>query len=569
MSVTSSSAPSESDLPDDVYVSQEQRRLAIFALRYTAPPALLTAWLFGAASYFFIVHGEDNSISWYGATGESFLRVYLPAAIIMPLFQTPVILRRTLQMRNDGRLEPPLDAELKDLPWKQWAIILALVTGGIWSSIAMLGFTIIASWVPNAQLGLWTGLAFKVVYTTIIGMSVAVMCAIAAVRISPTSNLLERVLDADDTTNDATEMESHTPSNGGSPRPALDPQLGRGRLEVPTEPQHKLVWDRWRTGVRESVLKRTEGSVYFDGRRRFPFLRRAFILLTLSVLMLTMGMYTNSAVVVLAAVLIAPLMTPILGLTLALVTGRPSRQIESVLLVAGAAGYIIVLTALTSIVLPEPPVVPSVLLDYTDPRLPDLLIALLAGTVGMYVLVHTEASTALPGVAVAISLEPPIAATGMMLAWGYDERAIGAFLMFTLNLAAILAAGSLVLIVSGFLPVTHWRQLRHRVKVGLTIAALAVVFVAYPLFRLSYATLRDTNEHEAVTSVLIPWAEAQEFEILKMEIDDDEVLIDLSGPEQPQNVDTLAQDVADALGRPADVQVHVYSYTSYEQHVEP
>jgi len=565
VSVTSSSAPPESELPDDVYVSPEERRLGVFALRYTAPPALLTAWLFGAANYFLVVHGEDSTISWFGATGESFLRVYLPSAFILPLLQTPFILRRTLQMRIAGRLAPPLNAELKDLSWVQWAVILALVTGGVWSAIAMLMFTIVAAWAPNVQLGIWSGLGFKLIFTTIIGMSVAVMCAIAAVRISPGSNLLERVLNASDTT----RTDDDAPRGDRSPQPTMDPRLGRGRLEVPTEPQRTLAWNRWRIGVQESVLERTEASVYFDGTRRFPFLRRAFILLTVSVLMATLGMYTNSAIVVVAAMLIAPLMTPILGLTLALVTGRPSRQIESVLLVAGAAGYIIVLTALTSLLLPEPPVVPSVLLDYTDPRLPDLLIALLAGTVGIYILVHTEASTALPGVAVAISLEPPIAATGMMLAWGNDERAVGAFLMFTLNLAAIVAAGSLVLIVSGFLPVHHWRQVRHRVKVGLTIAALAVAIVAYPLFRLSYATLRDTNEREAVASVLIPWAEAQDLEILKMEIDDDEVLIDLSGSEQPQNVDMLAQDVADALGRPADVQVHVYPYTSYEQHAEP
>lgn len=557
-------APSDSS-DDDAYVSVADRRLGVFALRYTAPPALITALLFGALNYWWLVRGQDEAMSWYGANGDSFLELYLPSAILLPLIQVPLLLRRTLGMRISGRLEPPLDAELKQLPWVQWSIALALMAGGVWTTITMGVFTIAAVWFPDAQIGVWAGLSFRLAFTAVIGMSVAILCAVAAVRINPDANLLERVLDssdgAEDAAGDPVVAADIAPARDLVDARAAGPPDRRGRLEVPTGSPRKVVWDRWRVGVRPEVRGRAESAVYFAGAHRYAFLRRFFILLSLSVLMASFGLYTNSAPVVVAAMMIAPLMTPIMGLTLALVTGHPARQIESALLVAGATGYIIVLTWLTGVLMPDPPVLPDVLLDYTDPKLADLFIALLAGAVGIYILVHTEASTALPGVAVAISLEPPIAATGMTLAWGLDEHAIGAFLMYTLNLAAIIGAGSLVLILSGFLPVSTMGHLPRRIKVGLITTAVALVVVAYPLYRVSTSIWRQTSEIETVGAIVIPWAEAQELDPTNILVEDDEVIIDLSGSDEPTSVDELAADVSEALGRSVDVHVRLHPYT--------
>jgi uncharacterized membrane protein len=197
------------------------------------------------------------------------------------------------------------------------------------------------------------------------------------------------------------------------------------------------------------------------------------------------------------------------------------------------------------------------------------MIALLAGTVGMYVLVHTEASTALPGVAVAISLEPPIAATGLTLAWGNDERAIGAFLMFVLNLAAIVGAGSLVLILSGFLPISNVGHLPDRIKIGLVTTAVALLLVSYPLYRVSSGVWQQTNELETVGAVVGPWAEDQDLEPTDIQIDDDEVTIDLDGAQEPTGVDQLTVDITDALGRTVAVEVRLHLYSVYEDDATP
>ncbi len=546
-------APDPGENSDEAYLSQEQRRLGIFALRYTAPPAVFTALIFGALSYFLLTRGEDVTISWYGFDSRSFLALYLPTSLLLPLIQTPIILRRTLEMRIAGKLQPATPSDLAELPWLQWSIILGLVTAGVWAVLVMTIFTLASAWAPELQFGGWAGLGFKLFFTLIIGISVAIVCALSAVRIQPQSNLLELVLGSED---DLDEPESTEADQG---------TIRRGRLEVPAGTGHRLVWDRWRVGARPEILSRTERAVYFAGAQRYAFIRRALILLTMSVQMACLGLYVNSASIVVAAMLISPMMTPIMGLTVALVTGRPGRQIESALLVAGAGGYAFLGAWISGSLLPKPAVTPTVLLDYTDPRLADLAVALLAGAIAAYILVHTEASAALPGVAVSLSLEPPLAATGLTLGWGINSLAADAFLMFIMNLAAIVAAGSAVLILSGFLPVNALGHLRHRIKVGLIMAWLAVVIVAYPLIRASTDVWKATSDERAVGAVIVPWAVSAGLEITEVDINDTEVTIALTGSEQPTSVDTLIEDVASALDRPVEVRVHVYLYTLYEE----
>lgn len=129
---------------EDTYVTPQQRRLGLFALRYTAPPALVTALIFAAINYLIIMQSTSEPLSWYGIDGQSFLKLYLPSAFILPIIQTPLLLRRTLQLRIKGRLEPPLDATLEQLPWLQWSIVMGLIAGGVCTAILMTAVTIVA-----------------------------------------------------------------------------------------------------------------------------------------------------------------------------------------------------------------------------------------------------------------------------------------------------------------------------------------------------------------------------------------------------------------------------------------
>ena len=79
------------------------------------------------------------------------------------------------------------------------------------------------------------------------------------------------------------------------------------------------------------------------------------------------------------------------------------------------------------------------------PRIIDLVAALATGAVGSVALARSDISDTLPGVAIAISLVPPLAVVGLTLESGAPHQALGALLLFTTNVAAILASGIVVM----------------------------------------------------------------------------------------------------------------------------
>ena len=90
------------------------------------------------------------------------------------------------------------------------------------------------------------------------------------------------------------------------------------------------------------------------------------------------------------------------------------------------------------------------LLAQTQPTLIDLLVAALAGFAGVLAMIDERVSPALPGVAIATALNPPVAAIGLCLAFGAYEGAWGAFLLFFANVLAILAVAAVLFLIAGF-----------------------------------------------------------------------------------------------------------------------
>ena len=100
-----------------------------------------------------------------------------------------------------------------------------------------------------------------------------------------------------------------------------------------------------------------------------------------------------------------------------------------------------------------------------SPKLIDLTAALATGVVGAFALVRSDVSDTLPGVAIAISLVPPLAVVGLTLESGQPTEAAGALLLFATNVAAIIATGTFVLLAF---------RVRHAVSAsGRPIAAVS------------------------------------------------------------------------------------------------
>lgn len=175
---------------------------------------------------------------------------------------------------------------------------------------------------------------------------------------------------------------------------------------------------------------------------------RFYILVAVSTLIASFGLIANSTAVVIGAMLVAPLMTPIFGISLALVRGEPhllgrAARAEIIGVVAAVTmGF--VLGSLLGDIEPTPE-----MLSRTRPNLFDLFVAVLAGFAGAYALVDEKISPALPGVAIATAIVPPLANAGLCLSLGEVSGGIGSFLLFFANFLSILIVASATFVVSG------------------------------------------------------------------------------------------------------------------------
>ena len=162
-----------------------------------------------------------------------------------------------------------------------------------------------------------------------------------------------------------------------------------------------------------------------------------FVLMALSTTIASLGLIQGNTSVVIGAMLVAPLMTPLLGAALALVQGnlpllsQSMRALTAGFLAALCIGMVIgIITGETTL--------SGELLSRGRPGLADIVIAFTAGIAGAYTTARTSLSAALPGVAIAAALVPPIATTGIAFTTGFTRVAIGSALLFSINVVAIL-----------------------------------------------------------------------------------------------------------------------------------
>jgi uncharacterized hydrophobic protein (TIGR00271 family) len=178
--------------------------------------------------------------------------------------------------------------------------------------------------------------------------------------------------------------------------------------------------------------------------------RSAFwTMLILSAVIASAGVLSDSTATVIGAMIIAPVTTPILGIAVAAVNRQRNGSVRFVVLGAAA---VILIGALFSVVLPPSYDLGanSQIAGRVTPGLLDLVAALATGLAGSVALARRDVAAVLPGVAIAISLVPPLAVVGVCLGQGAFGLAFGALLLFTSNLVALVLAGMFVFTVLGY-----------------------------------------------------------------------------------------------------------------------
>ncbi len=188
-----------------------------------------------------------------------------------------------------------------------------------------------------------------------------------------------------------------------------------------------------------------------------------------------LGLLLSSPAVVIGAMLISPLMGPIIGIGFAIATFDTyeiRRNLRAILIgTVMATAFCALIVAFS----PLQQVTPEIA-SRTRPNLFDLLVALLSGLAATYAMVRGRHG-AIVGVAIATALMPPIAVMGFGLATGNWKVLSGSFLLFFTNLMTIAASAAVLARLYGFAADLSPRQTRLQA----TLLLLSLVLLAIPL----------------------------------------------------------------------------------------
>ncbi len=205
------------------------------------------------------------------------------------------------------------------------------------------------------------------------------------------------------------------------------------------------------------------------------------VMVVFSAIVASIGIFRNNVVFIIGAMMIAPMLGPNLALSFATTLGD--------MCLAQKAGKVIVIAVISALI-------PSIVIGFffkvdiaipelisrAEVSLGDVVLALIAGSAAA-ISITSGLFTALIGVMVAVALLPPLVALGMLAGAGHWELALGAFLLFVVNLICVNLAGVLTFILQGIRPLTWWetKKARKATRIAIVFWALFLAVLVITL----------------------------------------------------------------------------------------
>jgi uncharacterized hydrophobic protein (TIGR00271 family) len=342
----------------------------------------------------------------------------------------------------------------------------------------------------------------------------------------------------------------------------MDPTADHG-VAGPPGPAPTLAG--WRSTVRDAVFGDpanvrgpstvADALLLTRGKRRTKLTTFA-VLLVLSAVIAAGGVLTDSTATVIGAMIVAPLGTVILAVALSIVIGRTRLVWINLGLLAAAALVVILigwLAAATSL-LPIDATTNTQILGRASPQLADLFVAIATGLVGSYALTRADLNDVLPGVAIAISLVPPLVVVGVCLHEATYAQGLGSLLLFLANVGAMVLSGSIVFTLAGYGRAAAVARAGRRTWaiIGVT-AAITLLFLALAITTLLGFARQQTLD--AATDAADAWANDNALVVLDTAWTGNSIDIRVLGQGAPPDEAPLLRAIeADAL-LPAPITV--------------
>lgn len=198
------------------------------------------------------------------------------------------------------------------------------------------------------------------------------------------------------------------------------------------------------------------------------------LFMVLSTVLATLGLFLNNSPVVIGAMLLAPLMGPLVSLSMGILRNDDKLLKTALQVFLVGTGLTLLVAALTTLMLPYEQATDEIRARL-QPNLLDLGVAIVSGIAAAYAHARETIQKSLPGVAIAVALVPPACVMGVGLGWMDWSVISGAGLLFLTNLVGIVLAAMFTFLCLGFAPVL-------KVNRGLGVSLLLTVLVSIPLY---------------------------------------------------------------------------------------
>lgn len=211
-------------------------------------------------------------------------------------------------------------------------------------------------------------------------------------------------------------------------------------------------------------------------------------ILAFSIIIASVGLNVNSTAVIIGAMLISPLMGPIIGIGLGLGVNDTKLirvGLKNLLVMVGIS---LMASFLYFLMTPLKLANPTELLSRTNPTIYDVIIALFGGAAGLLEISRKEKGTVLSGVAIATALMPPLCTAGYGLASGHISYFFGALMLFIINGVFIIIATYLMSKILGFpeyefLDAKQARRTRSLVTLVFVLVTIPSILSAITMIR--------------------------------------------------------------------------------------
>jgi uncharacterized hydrophobic protein (TIGR00271 family) len=273
------------------------------------------------------------------------------------------------------------------------------------------------------------------------------------------------------------------------------------------------------------------------------------VLMALSTIIATFGLFGNSSPVIIGAMILAPLMSPIISLSMGVLRQNEKLIKESLITIAYGllVGYIfaVLITWFTPLNIPNSEIVARI-----RPNLLDLGVAAASGVAGAYAHSKKEVAKTLAGVAIAVALVPPLSVSGIGLGWGDWEVFFGALLLLATNLAGMVLAGALTFLFLGFSPF-------RLAKKGLLISLFFVALISAPL---GFGFSRMVQENKIVqrlSGAEIPQGRLRNVRVIRMNPIRVSVTLVSEKPLDNTELGKVKKEIEDIVGKEVEVELTV------------